>query len=575
MASFIAEIRRRKVFQVTVAYAVVAWLLIQVVIAIKAPLQLPVWFDTAVIVLLLVGFPITVIFAWIYEFSGGSLRRTPSADKVAQNAPTKSETSHQPVKPAAAASSLPNSIAVLPFDNMSPNPDHAYFAAGIHEEILNSLANLKSLNVIARTSVLQYAGAQKPIREIADALGVETIMEGSVRYAGHRVRVTAQLIAASTGAHLWSEAYEREFDDIFAIQADIALRVANAMRAELTKEEQRLVEAPATTSVAAYALYLQAMDLWSAPGSVAGRVHSLLDQAIELDPRFALALGAKAASYATQLVNTAGNVASDSKPLEPLIRKYAAAALAIDEHEGNAHTALGTLAGFTWHWSDARPHVLRALERPRGGILMATATWGLAWAGEEDLAVERAAYLRRLSPADWAAHWSLGIVLNYARRYDEAVGALRHAVTMMPAVPLSHSWLALSEIARGDASSARQEIELTETLLGEQRQIIYLLDLGYAYGRVGDVKKARALFDEVHALAERQEIGAGGRALSNMAIGRHDEALKWLRIGAEKAARHEIDAGMFSLMNLKRNFTADPVLEQPEFVEVRGRLKGD
>jgi len=575
VASFLTEIRRRKVFQVAAVYAVVAWLLIQIVAAVKSPLQLPVWFDTAVIVLLLVGFPIVLIFAWVYEFSGGSLRRTPSAAD-ADDAPSRTpDAAPLAIAAGAAAAILPNSIAVLPFENMSPSPEHAYFAAGIHEEILNSLAKLKSLNVIARTSVLQYAGTQKPIGEIAGALGVETIMEGSVRYARDRVRVTTQLIDSGTGAHLWSEAYEREFDDIFAIQADIAVQVANALQAELSKEEQHRVEAPATTSTEAYALYLQVRNLENSGGIVADQVQALLDRAITLDPSFALALGAKAATYAVQLINTTASVASDSSELDPLVRKYAAAALAIDPREANAHMALCVLAEFTWRWSEARRHAMSCLETPTWGIMAGVVNWTLSWSGDTQLAIERAEQLRRLSPADWTAEWNLGIVQTYAGRYDEAAAALRRAIAILPVLPIHHSWLAITEIARGDTASARQQLDLTESLLGEDRQVIYLLDMAYARGRLGDAQNARRLFDELERRAAGQDIGAGGWALANMAIGRHDEALKWLRAGAGKAARHEIDAGMFSLMNLKQNYTNDPVLEQPEFVAARAQLKGD
>jgi adenylate cyclase len=572
MASFLGEIKRRKVFQVAVVYAVVAWLLIQIVATVESPLQLPGWFDTVTIVLLLIGFPIAVILAWVYELSGGELRRTPAAETPVDSSTMRTDL--EPSGAAAIAAPLPNSIAVLPFENMSPNPDHAYFAAGIHEEILNSLAKLKSLAVIARTSVLQYAGVQKPIAEIANALGVGTIMEGSVRYAGNRVRVTAQLIDAGTGAHLWSEAYEREFDDIFAIQADIAVQVADAMRAELTKEERSRIEASATTSTEAYALYLQALSI-SGEGGSAIRIHSLLDRAIDLDPHFALALGAKAALYGMELINTAAGEARDQSELGPLLRKYAAAALEKDSHESNAHGALCILAEFTWHWNEAHPHALRALETSIWGVLAASVNWTLSWSGDPELAIEKAERAQRLSPTDWSAPWNLGIVLNYAGRYDEAAAALRLSIALLPAIPLHHSWLALSEAARGETASARRELELTEKLLGEQRQIIYLLDMAYTYGRLGDTDNARRLIDEVRTAAAEQDIGAGGRALAHMALGEHDEALKWLRAGADKAARHEIDAGMFSLMNLKQNYTADPVLERPEFVAARAQLKGD
>jgi TolB-like protein len=143
---------------------------------------------------------------------------------------------------------LPNSVAVLPFENLSPDPDNAYFAAGIHEEVLNQLAKIDALNIIARTSMLQYADQTKSIPEIADELNVETVMEGSVRFADDRVLVTAQLIDPVTNSHLWSESYNREFADIFAIQADIAMNIANALEAEFSLEEQAQIEELPTDS---------------------------------------------------------------------------------------------------------------------------------------------------------------------------------------------------------------------------------------------------------------------------------------------------------------------------------------
>ena len=400
-------------------------------------------------------------------------------------------------------------------------------------------------------------------------------MEGSVRYAGDRVRVTTQLIGADTGAHLWSEAYEREFNDIFAIQADIAVQVARALESELTHEEQTRVESPATTSTEAYALYLQSLALQDVGGTVMGQLHSVLDRAIHLDPRFSLALGAKAATYSSELINTSAGVARSSKELEPLIRKYASAALAIDPNDSNAHAALCILAVFTWRWSEARKHALRALEAPKWGVMMANVNWTMSWSGDKELSVDTAQNMQRLNPNDWSGAWNLGIVLDYAGRYDEAAAAHRRAISMLPAMPVTHAWLATTEVARGDSASARRELELTEKLLGDDRPVIYLLDMGYAYGRLGDAQNARRLFDELTAVAGEHDVGTGGWALANMAIGEYDEALKWLRKGADKAARHEIDTGMFNLMNLKMNVTADPVLERPEFVEVRGQLKGD
>jgi adenylate cyclase len=574
MASLLVEVKRRKVFQVAAVYAVVAWLLVQIVATVKAPLQLPGWFDTVVIVLLLIGFPIAVIVAWAYDFSPDGLRRTPESDAAPGDRTDEAVAGAATTEASNVTAVLPNSIGVLPFENMSPDPEHAYFAAGIHEEILNSLAKLKSLNVIARTSVMQYAGAKKPIKEIAAELGVQTIMEGSVRYARNRVRVTTQLIDAKTGAHLWSEAYEREFDDIFAIQADIAMQVADALEAELSPDEQATVTAPATRSTEAYAFYLQAMNL-IARGNLAARYHELLDKAIALDPEFTLALGTKSSIYAQELINTAGSTARDQRELEPLIRKYATEALALDPTISVAHVALGLLEAFTWHWAAARAHMDRSLEFGQPGVAGAAASWFLCWSGEQDRATSFARRLAQLSPADWTAPWNLGIVLNYCGEYEEAVGAFHKSIAITPILPIHHSWLAVTEIARGNPSAALKELELTEKLLGDEREIIYLLDMGYAYGRLGDAGNARRLANEVLGVAVERDIGAGGHALASMAVQDYDAALRWLRAAADKAERHEIDTGMFSLMNLKMNVTADPVLGRPDFVEARRRLAGD
>src|SRR3990172_3648688 len=184
---------------------------------------------------------------------------------------------------------LPNSVAVLPFENMSPDPNNAYFADGLHEEVLNQLAKIKALNVIARTTMRQYANTDKSFRQIADELNVETVMEGSVRYADNYIRVTVQLINPATGVHSWSEAYDREQKHIFAVQTDIALKVAVALAANFSLAEREAIERVPTQSPEAYALYLEASAL-----VLRLTLNDLtlalekINQALELDPEFAM-----------------------------------------------------------------------------------------------------------------------------------------------------------------------------------------------------------------------------------------------------------------------------------------------
>jgi len=189
---------------------------------------------------------------------------------------------------------LPDSIAVLPFENLSPDADDAFFAAGLHEEILNQLVKIRSLTVIARTTMRQYEGTNKPMAQIADELKVQAIMEGSVRYARGQVRVTAQLIDPSTGGHLWSDTYERAFDDVFAIESDIAMNVANAMAVEFSPTEQERLQRIPTDSRAAYEQYLAARAylLRGTPDDLLLAIERI-DRALDLDPGFTLAWALK------------------------------------------------------------------------------------------------------------------------------------------------------------------------------------------------------------------------------------------------------------------------------------------
>lgn len=287
MTLFIDQLRRRNVFKVGASYAVGAWIALQAAGILLPTFDAPHWVMRVVAALLILAFPVVLVLAWVFEVTPDGIRRT--AD-VPQEQSIRGVTSHrlnyvlagllgaalifiavdeiwldeaQAPRAAAAAPAtagsgdvaavaqtpvLPNSVAVLPLDNLTANPDNAYVATGLHEEILNQLAKLKNVSVIARTSVLQYGERRPPIPEIARALNVQSVMEGSVRYSGTRIRVTTQLIDAATGTQMWSETYDREFGDIFAIESDIAMNVANALRAEFSEAERRAITQAPTVS---------------------------------------------------------------------------------------------------------------------------------------------------------------------------------------------------------------------------------------------------------------------------------------------------------------------------------------
>ena len=281
--SFWAELRRRNVVRVGAAYLVVAWLLAQIVSVIREPMHLPDWFGAAVLVLLAIGFPIALLLAWAYELTPEGIKKTravPLEESITHLTGQKLNyvvtallvlavgflaiDGYWLSKPGTARDADRGSrigrIAVLPCDNLSPDPNNSYFAPGIHDELLNQLAQIRNLKVISRSSVMQYAQNRPPIPQIGAALGVDTIMECGVRYNGDQIMLTAQLINAANDEHLWSQSYPGDMSDLhslYEIQASIARNVATALRVEFFDEDLKRIERAPTESREAYEHFLQ------------------------------------------------------------------------------------------------------------------------------------------------------------------------------------------------------------------------------------------------------------------------------------------------------------------------------
>ncbi len=313
---FFAEIRRRNVYKVAIAYAVVAWLLMQIATQVFPFLEIPNWAIRLVIMLLALGFPIALFLAWAYELTPEGIKRTEFADEL----PKKSSRNRMwlyvvviagvisiglfflgrftvPPKQSASDGVSTKSIAVLPFENFSEDKAFAFFADGVHDEILNDLAKIADLKVISRTSVMQYKNtATRNLPEIAQALKVAHVLEGSVQRSGNRVRVSAQLIDARNDTHVWVEKYDRELADVFAIQSEIAQKIAEQLQAKLSPTEKSAMNERPTSDLAAYDLYLRAKELrYDTEINPSRRRENhfkavqLLDQAVARDPAFSLA----------------------------------------------------------------------------------------------------------------------------------------------------------------------------------------------------------------------------------------------------------------------------------------------
>src|SRR2546427_3819879 len=304
MSGFFEEVQRRKVYRVAAAYIIAAGFIIQIGSAVFPAWELPNWAFRLVVVLLLIGFPIALILAWAYDVTPQGIRATP--------APTTSGSHRRRnliiliaigviisagagffLLPRASARKIDKSIAVLPFQNLSDEKENAYFADGIQDDILTNLSKIGDLKVISRMSVMTYRGdGARNAREIGKTLGVATLLEGSVRRAGNRVRVSVQLINANNDEHIWAEDYDRDLTDVFAIQTDLAQKIASALQAKLSQSEKARIDRMPTQNPDAYLLFIQAHDYATRPDmfrEASFKAEQLFEQAIKLDPNFAAA----------------------------------------------------------------------------------------------------------------------------------------------------------------------------------------------------------------------------------------------------------------------------------------------
>src|SRR6058998_412329 len=301
MNGFFEEVKRRKVYRVAAAYIIAAGGIIQLASAAFPAWELPNWALRLVIVLLLIGFPITLILAWAFDLTAQGIKAAPTTGAVGSHMRRNvitlvaagvvvSAAAGFFLLPRVSAHKVDKSIAVLPFESLSDEKENAYFADGIQDDVLTNLSKVGDLKVISRTSVMPYRGKTSNVREIGKALGVGAILEGSVRRVGNRVRVNVQLINADTDEHLWAEDYDRDLTDVFAIQTDLAQQIVRELQAKLSPMEKAQIERRPTQNGEAYLAFVQAHDLSTRPDKFRGDIENaeqLFERATKLDPNFA------------------------------------------------------------------------------------------------------------------------------------------------------------------------------------------------------------------------------------------------------------------------------------------------
>lgn len=360
MSGFFHEVQRRKVYRVAAAYIIAGGFIIQMVSAAFPAWELPNWSQRLVIALILAGFPIALIFAWIFDITPAGIERTSKVE--VQTQPTSrrrrnlillatgglalSAAAGFFVLPRAAAHKIDKSIAVLPFENRSSDKENEYFADGVQDDILTNLSKIGDLKVISRTSVMPYRGKALNVREIGKALGVSTILEGGVQRVGNRVRVNVQLIDANTDEHLWASDYDRDLTDVFAIQTDLAQKISEALKAKLSPAEKAQMEKKPTQNGEAYLAFMRAHDLWSSSYEDNEKLkqgEQLYQHAIDLDPKFALAY-ARFSQLESWLVHSAEATPARRDKARELARQ----ALELQPDLPEAHLA----QGFVYYYVD-------------------------------------------------------------------------------------------------------------------------------------------------------------------------------------------------------------------------------
>jgi TolB-like protein/Tfp pilus assembly protein PilF len=448
--AFLAELKRRRVGKVALAYGAVAWAVTESASVVLPALHVPDWAMTFLVVFLLAGFPIAMVLAWVFDMSPQGIQRTEPLPE-AQAAPQMQFRTRAAFGIAvlvamaglgyvlyerglgrAQAAGGRNSIAVLPFTNLSGDPARDYFSDGISEELLNLLARVPGLQVAARTSAFAYKGRNVDIRQVGRELGVETVLEGSVRQSGDQLRITAQLIDTTNGFHLWSETYDRRMADVFLVQDEIAAAIVDKLRIQLAPKEQQLAQrdkAP-TRDVEAYEYYLQARAIWNRRGEDnLRRAIELYQSALARDPAFARAYAALASAYVVLPGYTRED--GDEGRYMQLAEQSARQALALDPKIGEAHAVLAQIAS------------------ERGDLLDAESGFFFAIS---------------LEPNEPTPHHWYSILLYKVGRLQAALEQARTAYGLDPTAPVLASNLANGYLTLGDDEQALRYARLATEL---------------------------------------------------------------------------------------------------------------
>jgi TolB-like protein/tetratricopeptide (TPR) repeat protein len=553
--AFVAELRRRKVVRVATFYAVAAFVVAQAADILMPGLNLPAWSVTLVLALLILGFPISIALAWAFDFTpAGVVRTTPSAPGVE---PTKG------TAPVATGEAPISSVAVLPFADLSPGGNNEYFSDGLTEELLNALARMKGLRVPGRTSSFAFKGRNIDLREIGRTLGVEAVLEGSVRKAGERLRITAQLIDVDNGYHRWSDTYDRELSDVFAIQQEIATAIVGALGFALPLGDTAMGRGVAVDPEA-HDLFFRGKNEFHAfvHGYSEARLQAALtrfEEAVTKDPGYARAH----AWHAIACTHLADDFLAP-REVYPRARLSAERALELDPRLAEAHAVQGAIKIFyDWDVSGAERALTRSLELNANSALARVYYALLLSALQRHAeAIRQARLAVDIDPLGPLAAWGLGWTLYRAGDFEGAAAHARRGIDSDPQDASARLQLGASLLEQGRTDDALDSIRLATSLSGEHQ--FYLAVLGNAAARTHHAPEARAIAERLEIRSRERYVPPSEVAYPYAGLGDFDTAFRWLERGA--AERDSM------LLFLDVEPVLAPLRADPRFTELRRKV---
>ena len=586
--SLIAELTRRNVFRVGAAYGIVAWLLVEMASVVLPALRLPEWTLTLLVFLVVAGFPLALILAWAFELTPEGIKRESAVDAaesithvtgrkldfaiigllviavvyfavdkfVLEQAEVATES--VPAAEAVAREKSIRSLAVLPLENLSGDPEQEYFSDGMTEALIAELGKIRALRVISRQSVMRYKGTDKSMPQIAQELGVGAVIEGSVLHSEGRVRITAQLIGTGPERHLWANNYDRDLSDILILLSEVARAIAGEIQVTLTPEEETRLGSTRPVNPEAHEAYLKGRYYWNKRTEEdIKQAIAHFQRAIEINPAYALAYAGLADCY---VVPT-----NPLPPREALPRAKAAAtkALEIDNTLAEAHTSLAVvMMQYDWDWAGTEREFQRAIElNPNYATAHQWYAEYFAAMGRLDEAIANVKRAEELDPLSFIISWNVGRILIFARQYDQALEQGRKMLELYPTSDWAHHILALAYEQKGMYDEAIAEYEeasgFTEEEIDEFRQ-------AYAVGNmIGYWQKRLDILER----PPKQEAVDLFRSIPIYArVGEKDQAFEWL-----ERAYQEQSLGWF-VVDLKVDPMLDPLRDDPRYADLLRRM---